>query len=177
MPTERKAASSLVPSADTDGKANTRVCGCTCPHCGKELEVLDTRKRVFKDMEYFSVITTCKQFQVIRFFAVHLKRKVCQPAKYYISEVVQRWIAPDGKTETVARLRCQSLFYCDLWNEWSDMEIRGNKKFGAYDIDPICTYPTTRLIPELKRNGFKGDCHNILPFSRLSFPTAEPKRF
>ena len=45
------------------------VCGCTCPHCGKELEVLDTRKRVFKDMEYFSVITTCKQFQVIRFFA------------------------------------------------------------------------------------------------------------
>ena len=140
------------------------VCGCTCPHWGKELEVLDTRKRVFKDMEYFSVITTCKQFQVIRFFAVHLKRKVCQPAKYYISEVVQRWIAPDGKTETVARLRCQSLFYCDLWNEWSDMEIRGNKKFGAYDIDPICTYPTTRLIPELKRNGFKGDCHNILPY-------------
>ena len=115
-------------------------------------------------MEYFSVITTCKQFQVIRFFAVHLKRKVCQPAKYYISEVVQRWIAPDGKTETVARLRCQSLFYCDLWNEWSDMEIRGNKKFGAYDIDPICTYPTTRLIPELKRNGFKGGCHNILPY-------------
>ena len=44
------------------------------------------------------------------------------------------------------------------------MEIRGNKKFGAYDIDPICTYPTTRLIPELKRNGFKGDCHNILPY-------------
>ena len=79
------------------------VCGCTCPHCGKELEVLDTRKRVFKDMEYFSVITTCKQFQVIRFFAVHLKRKVCQPAKYYISEVVQRWIAPDGKTETEAQ--------------------------------------------------------------------------
>ena len=140
------------------------VCGCTCPHCGKVLEVLDTRKRVFKEMEYFSIITTCKQFQVIRFFAVHTERKVCQPAKYSICEVVQRWIAPDGKTETVARLRCQSLFYCDLWNECSSMEIRSNKKFRAYDIDPVCTYPTKRVIPELKRNGFKGDYHNLLPY-------------
>lgn len=71
------------------------VCGCTCPHCGKELEVLDTRKRVFKEMEYFSIITTCKQFQVIRFFAVHTERKVCQPAKYSINEVVQRCTLKD----------------------------------------------------------------------------------
>ena len=140
------------------------VCGCTCPHCGKELEVLDTRKRVFKEMEYFSIITTCKQFQVIRFFAVHTERKVCQPAKYSINEVVQRWIAPDGKTETVARLRCQSLFYCDLWNECSSMEIRSNKTFRAYDIDPICTYPTIKVIPEAIRNGYKGNFHNILPY-------------
>lgn len=140
------------------------LCGCTCPHCGKELEVLDSRKRVFKNTEYFSIITTCKHFQVIRFFFVHIDRKVCHPAKYSITEVVQRWIAPDGKTETVARLRCMHLFYCDLWNEWSDMEIRGNKKLRAYDIAPICTYPTIRVIPEVKRNGFKGDYHNILPY-------------
>ena len=73
------------------------VCGCTCPHCGKELEVLDTRKRVFKEMEYFSIITTCKQFQVIRFFAVHTERKVCQPAKYSINEVVQRGLPPTAR--------------------------------------------------------------------------------
>ena len=140
------------------------LCGCTCPHCGKELEVLDSRKRVFKNTEYFSIITTCKHFQVIRFFFVHIDRKVCHPAKYSITEVVQRWIAPDGKTETVARLRCMHLFYYDLWNEWSDMEIRGNKKFRAYDIAPICTYPTIRVIPEVKRNGYKGNFHNILPY-------------
>ena len=140
------------------------LCGCTCPHCGKELEVLDSRKRVFKNTEYFSVITTCKHFQVIRFFFVHIDRKVCHPAKYSITEVVQRWIAPDGKAETVARLRCMHLFYCDLWNEWSDMEIRGNKKLRAYDIAPICTYPTIRVIPEVKRNGYKGNFHNILPY-------------
>lgn len=95
---------------------------------------------------------------------MHIDRKVCHPAKYSITEVVQRWIAPDGKTETVARLRCMHLFYYDLWNEWSDMEIRGNKKLRAYDIAPICTYPTIRVIPEVKRNGYKGNFHNILPY-------------
>ena len=28
----------------------------------------------------------------------------------------------------------------------------------------MCTYPRQRFIPELKRNGFKGDYHNTLPY-------------
>ena len=47
------------------------VCGCTCPDCGMELEALRTRKRVFNENEYFCIITTCKQYQVIRFFFVN----------------------------------------------------------------------------------------------------------
>ena len=43
------------------------ICGCRCPHCGMELEILNTRKRVFRNNEYYSIITTCKQYQVIRF--------------------------------------------------------------------------------------------------------------
>ena len=140
------------------------LCGCTCPHCGKELEVTDSRNRVLKDTEYFSIITTCKHYQVIRFFIVHLERKVCHPAKYSITEVVQRWITPDGETETVARLRCMHRFFYDMWAECSRMEIRGNNKHHAYDINPICTYPRQRFIPEVKRNGFKGEYHSILPY-------------
>ena len=140
------------------------ICGCTCPRCGMELETLRTRKSVFSDMEYFSIVTTCKQYQVIRFFSVKSRYKAGQPAEYSIFEVVQRWIAPDGKTTTVARLRGMSLFYYDLWNEYSDMEVRKNGEFRAYDINPVCTYPRQRFIPEVKRNGFKGDYHNILPY-------------
>ena len=140
------------------------ICGCTCPRCGMELETLRTRKSVFSDMEYFSIVTTCKQYQVIRFFSVKSRYKAGQTAEYSIFEVVQRWIAPDGKTTTVARLRGMSLFYYDLWNEYSDMEVRKNGEFRAYDINPVCTYPRQRFIPEVKRNGFKGDYHNILPY-------------
>ena len=140
------------------------ICGCTCPHCGKQLEMLDTRKRVFREMEYFCIITTCKQYQVLRYFSTKMYRKVGQSAEYSIKEVVQRWIAPNGKTETIARLRCMSIFYYDVWNLYSDMEIRTNNQHRAYDINPYCTYPKMRIIPELKRNGFNGSLHNLSPF-------------
>lgn len=140
------------------------LCGCTCPHCGMELEALRTRKSVFSENEYFSIVTTCKQYQVIRFFFVKSRYKAGQAAEYSIYEVVQRWIAPDGTTTTIARLRGMSVLYYDLWAEYSDMEIRRNGGLRAYDIAPVCTYPLQRFIPELKRNGFRGDYHNILPY-------------
>ncbi len=140
------------------------VCGCTCPRCGMELEALRTRKSVFSDMEYFSIVTTCKQYQVIRFFSVKSRYKAGQPAGYSVLEVVQRWIAPNGRTTTVARLRSMSLFYYDLWNEYSDMEVRKKQETRAYDINPVCTYPRQRFIPEVKRNGFTDEYHNILPY-------------
>lgn len=140
------------------------LCGCTCPHCGMELEALRTRKSVFSENEYFSIVTTCKQYQVIRFFFVKCRYKAGQAAEYSIYEVVQRWIAPDGTTTTIARLRGMSVLYYDLWAEYSDMEIRKNGGLLAYDIAPVCTYPLQRFIPELKRNGFRGDYHNILPY-------------
>ena len=140
------------------------ICGSTCPHCGMELESLRSRKSVFSDNEYFSIITTSQQYQVIRFFFVKSRYKAGQSAEYSIFEAVQRWIAPDGTATTIARLRSMSSFYYDLWTEYSDMEIRKNGGLRAYDIAPVCTYPRQRFIPELKRNGFKGECHDILPF-------------
>ncbi len=140
------------------------VCGCTCPHCGMKLEALRTRKSVFSENEYFSIVTTCKQYQVIRFFFVKSRYKAGQAAEYSIYEVVQRWISPKGTTVTVARLRGMSILYYDLWAEYSDMEVRKNNKLRAYDINPVCTYPRQRFIPELKRNGFNGEYHNILPY-------------
>ena len=141
------------------------ICGCTCPHCGMQLEALRSRKSVFSDNEYFSIITTSQQYQVIRFFFIKSRYKAGQNAEYSIFEAVQRWISPNGTATTIARLRSMSSFYYDLWMEYSDMEIRKNGGLRAYDIAPICTYPRQRFIPELKRNGFKGECHDILPFN------------
>ena len=145
-----------------NGALADTLCGCTCPHCGMELKIHTTRKRVFKENEYFSIITACKGYQVIRFFFAKAYYKIGQAAEYSIYEVAQRWIAPNGKFETIAKLRGISFIYYDLWQEYSPMEIRRNHH--VYDITPACTYSRVRIIPELKRNGFKGEFHNLQPF-------------
>ena len=153
------------------------VCGCTCPDCGMELEALRTRKRVFNENEYFCIITTCKQYQVIRFFFVKSRYKAGQAAEYSIYEVVQRWISPKGTTVTVARLRGMSILYYDLWAEYSDMEVRKNNKLRAYDINPVCTYPRQRFIPrtETQRLQWRIPQHTALrPFH--GYPFRQPSR-
>ena len=140
------------------------ICGCTYPHCGKQLEMLDTRKRVFREWDYLCIITISKQYQVIRYFQINMYRKVGQMAEYSAKEVFQRWIAPNGQTETIARLRCYSLFYYDIWNVNSKMEIRSNNQHHVYDVKPRYIYPKMHIIPELKRNGFDGNLHSLSPF-------------
>lgn len=134
---------------------------CTCPHCGMKLQINKTRTRVFKDIEYFCIVTVCQGFQVLRFFFVTANHKKGEKAKYSCREAVQRWIAPDGKYATVALLRGLCYFYSDQWDFSSKLEIRPDR--NVYNIDPICIYPHQRVIAEVKRNGFKGKYH-LKPF-------------
>lgn len=137
------------------------LCGCTCPHCGAELKVNDTRKRTFSQCYYFCIVTTCKGFQVVRIVMIKSTSKKGSAATYFYKEVAQRWITPDGKIITVARLRGMG-FYADLWCFDSDMEIRPHH--DIYNIISDCEhYPRVRVLPIFKRNGFKGSFHNASP--------------
>jgi len=153
-----------------NGSLCDTLAGCKCPHCGAELKVLETRKRTQKLIRYFSVITVCGGFQVIRVAQAHYSSKKGEPMKFYCNEVVQRWISPDGKVTDMALLRTYPSFYCDQWSLYSDMEVRQYNSL----YDDVCkwseVYPLVRIIPQLRRNGFKGDFHGISPvllFSRL----------
>ena len=128
--------------------------GTECPECFAKLQVMNTRKMVFKQSAYFCIITTKEIFQVLRFFLIKYNAKAGQKADYFISEVLQRWIAPNGKYETIARMRPMS-YYDDAWRFDTKLEIRPER--DHYYSHPTCVYPKQRLIPELKRSGYKGD--------------------
>lgn len=149
--------------------------GCVCPNCGKRLKVTNTRKRVFKSMEYFSIITKKDKYQIIRFFSTRGFWKVGKPAEYDITEVVQRWISPDGKSEVIARSRCLSPYYYDTWNLCSPMEIRRNNQYRVYDISPYKTYPRKSLIPEIVRNGYKKPIQGISAYDTFTAILTNPK--
>lgn len=133
-----------------------------CPYCGTKLNVTDTKKRTFGWNEYYGIITTFQGYQVLRYFFISAHFRAGEKAQYICNEVVQRWIAPDGKHSTLARLRGMSSMYYDLWNMCSPLEIRTPHR--AHHIYPAQYYPRPRVIPELKRNGFTGDYCDLHPF-------------
>lgn len=144
------------PLADT-------ILGCKCPNCNTHLKINATRQRVFKEIEYFGIITTCGSFQVIRYFHISVYRKAGEQASYSCSEVVQRWLSPNGKEAIIARLRGMSIMYYDLWNFGSGLEIRPYHR--AHDIAPIHFYPRQHVISEITRNGFNGEYYGLHPLA------------
>ena len=137
------------------------ICGCTCPHCQAELKVIDTRRQSFNQAEYYGIYTVCGGFQVLRYFFLEKHCRVGSPARLSCREVVQHWIAPNGKCEIMARSRSMSVLYYDVWNWSSELEIRQERQ--AHLVSPVAVYPHKRFISEVKRNGFRGHFYGLLP--------------
>ena len=158
-----------------NGSLCDTIADCRCPHCGAELKVNDTRKRTYNETRYFSVITTCGGFQVIRVAQIRYVSRKGEPMKFYCHEVVQRWISPDGNVSTMALLRGFPFYYCDLWALESDMEIRSHNDLYDNVVTWSDVYPRMNVIPQLKRNGFKGDFHGISPVTLFKRLLSDPR--
>ena len=128
-----------------------------CPHCGVRLTVVTTRRRTSWNKAYLSVVTTREGLQVIRYFLLERRVRDGHPARYECCEVMQRWIAPDGKYATVARLRNMSWYY-DVWRCATPLELRS--EYWLYNRMSVeRSYPRCRLIPELRRMGLRYDLY------------------
>ena len=149
--------------------------GCTCPECGAELKVRDTRKRTNKETQYFSVITTCKGYQLIRVAQVRCESRKGEPMKFHCHEVVQRWIAHDGKVVDMALLRGFAFYYCDVWALGSGMEVRTHNSLYDDVVTWGGVYPNMKILPRLRRNGFKGDFHGISPVRLFKALLSDPR--
>lgn len=133
----------------------------TCPHCGKKLKVRSDRTKVYNLKSYYTVITAVKDYQVLRHFVVFADFRIGRPAQYSIREVVQRWLTPKGKTNTLALKRNMCSFYYDSWNFCSDMELRSCSDNFVYDINAVSTYPRIKVTETIKRNGYQGKTYDL----------------
>lgn len=129
-----------------------------CPHCGVRLTVVTTRRRTSWNKAYLSVVTTRKGLQVVRYFLLERQVRDGQPARYECCEVMQRWITPDGKIATVARMRNMSYYSYDVWRCATPLELRSECWFYNR-ISVERSYPRCRLIPELRRMGLRYDLY------------------
>lgn len=137
--------------------------GCDCPNCKAKLKVQTSKKKVFSGSYYMTVITACEGFQVLRTIMVKCVAKVGKLPEYTHSEVMQRWIAPDGKHATFARLRqTMGTMYYDSWIFHTPLELRQeNDVYNRIFTGEV--YPRQKLIPELERTGYKKVLHGQKP--------------
>lgn len=152
------------------GELINTLLGCECSNCKSKLIIKASQKRSFNDSYYMTVIDAHKGYQVVRTIMLSYTTKVGKLPEYTYSEVMQRWIAPNGKHCTFARLRqTMGTMYYDLWLFYTPLELRSentNNKYYINIYDRISTgavYLKQKLIPELKRTGYKTALYNQKP--------------
>lgn len=146
---------------------------CTCPNCNAKLEVNETYVRKCRQKSYFNVITTCGEYQIMRMFLIIVEMRKGFKATPAFLEIGQYWIAPNGKTALVALQRTMG-WYADCFAFGSPMEIRKDSDTFQFIADQYL-YPKIKVIPELTRNGFDGNFHNISPVSLFSMLLSSPQ--
>lgn len=152
--------------------------GCTCPECNTELQIVN-HNGDFTKTEYFSVLQTKDDFQVQRVFVIHKHMKKRTEARYFTEEVIQHWIrSSDGKRTGLYKLQ-QMPYYSDYWK--GELEVRQESNYGGFtgrgyssyylkDKNEITgvVYPKKKILPIIKRNGFKSSFYGIHPHKLFS---------
>lgn len=133
-----------------------------CPYCGEKLEVKVSRKTKDNIESYLTIVTTLKEFQVLRhFYITRYARKGCDN-HYFIDEVCQQWITADRKETVIAKaMKMESRG----WVHTTKMSIKqdGNMYCShSYDIGGY-VYPKVKLLPILRRNGLRTSFHGFTP--------------
>lgn len=129
-----------------------------CPFCGAKLTIKRSTKKKSADKRYFTMLTTCSGWQVVRHFVCYWNAYKGRENNSHITEVVQMWLREDG-TEVIVARPC-TVHGGDSWDLWRPMEIRTRYRSyydyrgEKYNIWADYIYPEYTVLPLFKRNGF-----------------------
>lgn len=134
---------------------------CRCPQCRATLEIKDTMARKWEDKAYFTVLTTCGGYQVLRMFMIAVVMSKQTQAHSVVHEVGQYWWNERGKKVLIGRLRTLGM-YVDSFSFVQPMVLRRDCDAFQY-VANSPMYPKVKLINTLIRNGLNADFHNVYP--------------
>ena len=134
---------------------------CTCPHCRAKLQVKETFERKLQQKRYFTTLTACGEYQVLRMFLLVVGMEKGSKAQYHALEIGQYWWNAKGRQAIVAIPRTLGR-YVDTFSYYTPMAIRNDNeayRYAAYSQ----IYPKFKVTDTLRRNGFEDDFHDIAP--------------
>lgn len=136
-----------------------------CTACHGKLKMQGYNQVHFREMEYFAVLDVCQGYQVVRIICSHKHMKKNVVPTYTHKEVMQHWINPKGEVRTMSLSTNVFSHAYDAWQYYSFLEIRPKdfQNSPKYRINPYKVYPRIKVLPILKRNGFKTSVYDIAP--------------
>lgn len=149
-----------------------------CPHCGNKLTIKKSRKSNVTDHAYFTILSTCNGWQVVRNFKVTRNGKKCPEigggyVNYYFHEVGQVWFNAKGERVVMGVGRTMAFVYYDTWSS-QPLSVKRNN-LDDYMFNGAI-YPRINLLPQLKRSGYREMeriCAPTMIRMLLSSPLAE----
>ncbi|MFL9831675.1 PcfJ domain-containing protein [Flavobacterium sp. ST-87] len=148
---------------DTKNTACQNFTKCTACNC--KLKMFQYNQVHFHEIEYSAVLDTKANFQVVRIICSYKEmKKNCMPT-YTHKEVMQHWINAKGETRSLSLSTNLFSQAYDAWKLHSTLEIRPKSFLDTpkYTINPYKVFPKMKILPILKRNGFKSSCYKIAP--------------
>ena len=146
---------------------------CICPECKAKLKVRLTYERKLKQKQYFTLLTTSGEYQVLRMFLLIVEMEKGCKTKPYILEIGHYWWNSQGRKAVIAIQRVMG-HYIDTFSFATPLAIRNdNMAYNHIAHAPI--YPQSKAIADLHRNGFDGDFHDIVPTKLIPALLTDPK--
>lgn len=136
-----------------------------CTVCEGRLKMQGCNQVHFREIEYSAVLNVCRGYQVVRIICSHKHMKKNFAPSYFHKEVIQHWINPQGEVRTMSLSTNVFSGAYDAWQYYSALEIRPKdfQNSPKYRINPYKVYPSMKVLPVLKRNGFKTSVYDIAP--------------
>ena len=136
-----------------------------CTACEGRLKMQCYNQVHFKEIEYSAILDVCAGYQVVRIICSHKNMKKNIIPTYSHNEVMQHWINAKGEVRTMSRITNVFSNVYDAWQYYSALEIRPKdfQNSPKYRINPYKVFPKIKVLPVLKRNGFKSGFYNIAP--------------
>lgn len=136
-----------------------------CKACIGKLKMQQYNKSNFTEIEYSAVLDVYQGYQVVRIICSHKHMKKNFTPSHFHKEVMQHWINPQGEVRTMSLSTNVFSNVYDAWQYYSPLEIRPKEFQNSpkYRINPYKIFPKMKVLPVLKRNGFKTGFFNVAP--------------
>ena len=134
-----------------------------CSKCNKKLTATANYKNGLKETDYYQIITTADNFQIVRMICITKTMKKMSESYFFAHEVMQIFMDESGRIRLMSKNIMGLSYYFDQWIISSELSLKSNYDNNKFYLKPSFVQPNKKILPVIKRNGFKGSFHDIAP--------------